>query len=69
MASRRGGGKRLNSSARPLVAGASADQAAARAAYVRQLKSLVGAGTYAPTVDRLVIAITGRALHPQTAAA
>ncbi len=60
MAQRRRAGRRLNSSCRPVSAPADGDRAELRAAFVARLKAQVADGAYAPTVDRIVVALTGQ---------
>jgi hypothetical protein len=60
MPQRRRAGRRLNSSCRPVTAVADGNQSEAREAFVAQLKTLVAGGNYVPTIDRLVLALTGQ---------
>ena len=60
MPQRRRAGRRLNSSCRPVTASADGNQSEVRAAFVARLKTLVAGGVYVPTVDRLVLALTGQ---------
>ena len=60
MAQRRSAGRRLNSSCRPVTATTGGNHAEERAAYVARLKAQIAAGAYVPTVDRLVLAMTGQ---------
>ncbi|MBU6288217.1 MAG: hypothetical protein ACKO2D_13800 [Chloroflexota bacterium] len=60
MPQRRRAGRRLNSSCRPVTASADGNQSEVRAAFVARLKAMVAGGDYVPTVDRLVLALTGQ---------
>ena len=60
MAQRRSAARRLNSSCRPVTAATGGNQAEERATYVARLKAQIAAGAYMPTVDRLVLAMTGQ---------
>ncbi len=63
MPQQRRAGRRLNSSCRPVSAPTGGDRTEVRAAHVARLKELVAGGEYAPTVNRLVIALTGHSLE------
>ncbi len=63
MPQQRRAGRRLNSSCRPVAAPTGGDRSEVRAAHVARLKELVAGGEYTPTVNRLVIALTGQSLE------